>query len=95
MSSEPIKENKNEENKLLGNKQKSETKIENSEENIPLCNLCKMEKSSIIKCIKCNNNYCLSCINLRIDDKKKYEDLISDEEKKTNWTCFNCENELI
>ena len=39
MSSEPIKENKNEENKLLGNKQKSETKIENSEENITLCNI--------------------------------------------------------
>ena len=94
MSSEQIKEKKNEEKKLLGNKQKSETKIDGSEKNIPICNLCKMEKNSIIKCTKCNKNYCLSCINLKIDNKKKYEDLISDEEKKTNWICFNCENEL-
>jgi hypothetical protein len=95
MSSEPIKKIKYEEKKLFGNKQKSDTKIENLEENIPVCLLCKMEKSSIIKCIKCNNNYCFSCINIKIDDNKKYEDLISDEEKKKNWICFNFENELI
>ena len=81
---------KNEEKQLLGNKQKLDLKEEKKEQILKICNLCKMEKSDIIKCKKCNKYFCYSCLKLKMDNQEKYEILISKQENKTNWICFDC-----
>ena len=49
MSIESIQENKNKESKLLGNKIKQESEIDNLDENNKICNICNIEKNYIIK----------------------------------------------
>ena len=95
MSIESIKENKNKESKLLGNKIKQESEIDNLDENNKICNICNMEKNSFIKCTECNKYYCLNCINSKINDKIIYENLISDKKKNDNWVCFECDNHIL
>ena len=81
---------KNEEKQLLGNKQKLDLKEEKKEQILKICNSCKMEKSDIIKCKKCNKYFCYTCLKLKMDNQEKYEMLISKEENKSNWICFDC-----
>jgi hypothetical protein len=81
---------KNEEKRLLGNKQKLDLKEEKKEQILKICNLCKMEKSDIIKCKKCNKYFCYTCLKVKIDNKEKYEMLISKEENNANWFCYDC-----
>jgi hypothetical protein len=95
MSIESIQENKNKESKLLGNKIKQESEIDNLDENNKICNICNMEKNSFIKCTECNKYYCLNCINSKINDKIIYEHLISDNKKNDNWVCFECDNHIL
>ena len=95
MSIESIKENKNKESKLLGNKIKQESEIDNLDENNKICNICNMEKNSFIKCSECNKYYCFNCIYSKINDKIIYENLISDKKKNDNWVCFECDNHIL